>query len=100
MKNVTDRQDRARRLWADAKFPGEFGARNTTALKTDAQVVVLICADLDARMAPGRQSGVQPQKDSLGFTAKRITRNRSAENAVGMTVADRAHPAGRAPDGH
>src|SRR5215469_2100484 len=97
MRNVRDRQDRARHLWAAAKFPGEFGARNTTALKADAQVVVLVCGDLVARLASGRQSGAPSQN---GFTAKCITVNGAADNAAGMTVAVRARPAGWAADGH
>src|SRR5690349_2282961 len=100
MKNVRDRQGRARLLCAAAKFPGEFGARNTTTLKADAQVGVPICADLYERMTSARQSGVRSQKGSLGFTAKCITRNRAPENAAGMTVAGRAGPARSAADGH
>src|ERR1700722_2527287 len=101
MKNVTDRQERTRNLWAAAKFPGEFGARNTTALKADAQVVMLICGHLDDRLASVSQSAVRSQKGSpRGFTAKYITGNRVADNAAVMTVADRARPARRAVDGH
>jgi hypothetical protein len=100
MKNVTDGQDRARLLWTAAKFPGEFGARNTTALKADAQVVVLICGHLAECLPSGRQSTVRSQKGSLGFTAKCITGNRAAGNAAGMTGADRDGPARSAADGH
>jgi hypothetical protein len=83
MKNVRDRQGRARHLWAAAKFPVEFGALNTTALKADAQVVVLICGDLDDRRAPDRQSGVLPQKGSpRRFAVKSITGNQAAGNAT------------------
>src|SRR5579863_2922383 len=101
MKNVRDRQGRARHLWAAAKSPGEFGAPNTTAPMADAQVVVLICGHLDDRQPLGRQSGVRSQKGSpRGFTVKWITGNQSAGNTAGMAVAARtctAPLAGRRP---
>ena len=112
MKNVTDRRDGARHLWAAAKFRGEFGAPNTTVQKADAQVVVLICGDLDGGRASGLDPGLRSEKDSLAvFPVKRITgnRNRIVEKAPVMTVAARPRhvllAAGRPPvrlaaDGH
>ena len=102
MKNVTDRLDRARHLWAAAKFREEFGALNTTAQKTDAQVAVLICGDLAGGRPSGLNSGPRSEKDSrTSFPVKLITGNRIAEKELVMSVAARPRQvslaAGRPP---
>jgi hypothetical protein len=64
MKNVTDCLDSAPQLWAATKFPREFGALNTTAVKADMQVLALNWGHLDDAGAPRLQCRWSAEKGS------------------------------------
>src|ERR1700751_6461784 len=87
MKNVTDPLRRPWHLCDATKFPREFGVLSTTALKADAQVVVLSWGHLKLRGASHPQSGTRPEKGPGRFHVMRPAGIPARVKAAGMAVA-------------